>query len=261
MTLLSRMKYIPSMENCDALAKVPYFSGLEEEIVCSILEYSSVKEIPRGKYLFTADEICNHLYIIKKGLIEICQIGEDGKKIILHHAGEGAFLGDTILFDDGKYGADAYAIKDSELLGIEKKNFEKLIHNHPEIGIRMLTDFGKRIKKLQSFAAGIALYDVRKRIIRLLLELVRGETVNSKNAIILANVPTQDEMAFRIGTVREVLCRGLHKLEKDNLIRVKRGEIVIYDINKLKNLVHEEEESLFPITLPMNRLKIVSEAF
>lgn len=249
------------MDNCEALSKVPYFRGLEEDIVCSILEYSFVKTLPKGKYLFTADEICKHLYIIKEGLIEICQIGEDGKKIILHHAGEGAFLGDTILFDEGKYGDDAYAVKDSELLTIEKKHFEKLIFSHPEIGIRMLVDFGKRIKNLQSFAAEIALYDVRKRIIRLLLELVRGETVDSKNTIILANIPTQDEMAFRIGTVREVLCRGLHKLEKDNLIKVKRGEIIVYDINKLKNLVHEEEESLFPITLPMNRLKIASEGF
>lgn len=249
------------MDNCDALSRVPYFRGLREDVVCSILEYSFVKALPRGKYLFAADEICNHLYIIKGGLIEICQIGEDGKKIILHHAGEGAFLGDTILFDEGEYGADAYAVRDSELLAIEKKNFERLIYSHPEIGIRMLVDFGKRIKKLQSFAAEIALYDVRKRIIRLLLELVKVESVDSKNAIILGNVPTQDEMAFRIGTVREVLCRGLHKLEKDNLIRVKRGEITIYDINKLKNLIHEEEDSLFPITLPMNRLKVVSKTF
>lgn len=47
-------------------------------------------------------------------------MGEDGKKIILHYAGKGAFLGDTILFDEGKFGADAYAVKDSELLVIEK---------------------------------------------------------------------------------------------------------------------------------------------
>jgi CRP/FNR family transcriptional regulator len=249
------------MDNCDALSRVPYFRGLREDVVCSILEYSIVKALPKGKYLFTSDEICDHLYIIKEGMIEICQIGEDGKKIILNHAGEGAFLGDTILFDEGKYGADAYAVKDSELLAIEKKSFEDLIFSHPEIGIRMLVDFGKRIKKLQSFAAEIALYDVRKRIIRLLLELVRGEAVNGSNAIILANIPTQDEMAFRIGTVREVLCRGLHKLEKDNLIKVKRGEIIIYDINKFKNFVHEEEGSLFPITLPMGRIKVVSETF
>ncbi|MEW6410638.1 MAG: Crp/Fnr family transcriptional regulator [Nitrospirota bacterium] len=250
------------MDNCEALTLVPYFKGLKEETICSILEYSYVKNLPKGQYLFMSDGICNHLFIIKEGLIEIFQMGEDGKKIILHYAGKGAFLGDTILFDEGKYGADAYAVKDSELLVIEKRNFEKLIYTHPEIGIRMLVDFGRRIKKLKSFAAEIALNDVRKRIIRLILELVGNESVDSKNAIILNDVPTQDEMAFRIGTVREVLCRGLHKLEKENLIRVKRGKIIVYDINKLRELVLEkEEDSLFPITLPMKKLEVLSEVF
>lgn len=62
-------------------------------------------------------------------------------------------------------------------------------------------------------------------------------------------------MAFRIGTVREVLCRGLHKLEKDNLIKVKRGKVVIYDIRKLKESISPDGENLFPITLPMKEIR------
>lgn len=246
------------MRNCDAIAVVPYFKGLKEEIICSILEYSFEKNLSRGEYLFTPYDVCNHLYIVKEGLIEIFQIGDDGKKIVLHHAGKGAFLGDTIIFNEGKYEAHAYALKDSGLLAIDKRSFEKLIYTYPEIGIRMLADFGTRIKKLKSFAAEIALNDVGKRIIRLLLELVGNERVNGDNTIILANIPTQDEMAFRIGTVREVLCRGLHKLEKENLIKVKRGKVIIYDINKLREMMPEEEESLFPITLPINRIRILA---
>lgn len=254
------------MKNCEAFAAIPYFRGLKEEIICSILEYFFEKKLPKGEYLFTPYDVCKHLYIIKEGIIEIFQIGEDGKKIILHHAGKGAFLGDTIIFSEGKYEAHAYSLKKSALLAIGKKSFERLIYTYPEIGIRMLADFGTRIEKLKSFIAAIALNDVGKRIIRLLLELVGNERANGDNTIILANIPTQDEMAFRIGTVREVLCRGLHKLEKENLIKVRRGKVIIYDVNKLKEMLPEEMvpkegESLFPITLPMNRLKIETQTF
>lgn len=245
------------MDNCEALALIPYFRGLKEEIVCSILEYSATKNLSKGEYLFMPHDVCTHLYIIKEGSIEIFQIGEDGKKIILHHAGKGAFLADTILFNEGRYEAHAYALKNSELLAIDKNGFEQLIYTYPEIGIRMLADFGTRIKKLMSFAAEIALNDVGKRIIRLLLELVRDKVSDGKNAIILTDIPTQDEMAFRIGTVREVLCRGLHRLEKEKLIKVKRGKVIIYDLNKLREIV-PEEDSLFPIKLPMNYFKLVS---
>lgn len=236
---------------CEVLSAVPYFRGLGEETVCSILEYSFERKIPKGQYLFSADEICCHLYVIKEGLIEIFQVGEDGKKIIMHHAIKGAFLGDTILFNEGKYGAHAHALKNSKVLAIEKKSFEKLIYSHPEIGIRMLADFGGRIKKLQSLVAGIALTDVRKRIIKLLLDLAEHEGIADNNVVVLTSIPTQDEMAYRIGTVREVLCRGLHKLERDNLIEVKRGRIIVHDINALREHAPREEDSgLFPIPLP-----------
>lgn len=238
------------MENCEVLTLIPYFRGLKKEIVCSILEYSREKKLLKGERLFMSCDACTSLYIIKAGLIEMSQLGEDGKKIVLHHAGQGAFLGDTILFSEGKYEANAYALKDSELLVIEKEGFENLIHTYPEIGIRMLADFGTRIKRLKAFAAEIALKDVRERIIKLLLELVT-EGSSTGTPIVLTNLPTQDEMAFRIGTVREVLCRELHKLEKNNLVKVKRGEVIIYDIKKLSALLPEEErQNLFPIILP-----------
>lgn len=243
------------MKDCDALLTVPYFSGLKDEIVCSILEHSFVKKLKIGEHLFMADEICDHLFIIKKGLIEIFQIGGDGNKIIMHHAGVGAVLGDIILFNDEKYGAHACSLEDSEILSIEKKGFEELIYANPEICMRMLADFGKRIKKLMYFTAEIALKDVRKRIVRLILELVKDRNLDKEKSITITDIPTQDEMAHRIGTVREVLCRGLHKLEEDKLIKVKRGIIIVNDINKLKEMVSlEEDESLFPITLPMKGL-------
>lgn len=249
------------MENCEILVYVPYFKGLREDIICSILEYSYVKSLSRGECLFTPEETCDHLYIIKGGMIEIFQIGENGKKIVLHHAARGAFLGDTILFNKGNYGANAYALEDSELLAIDKKSFEELIYIYPEIGIRMLADFGTRIKKLNHFVAGIALNDVRKRIVRLLLDLVGNEKTAGGNAVILSNVPTQDEMAYRIGTVREVLCRELHKLEKEEIISAKRGKIILSDINKLRELVLEEkEEGLFPIMLPMSKMDAIPGA-
>jgi len=90
----------------------------------------------------------------------------------------------------------------------------------------------------------------------LIVELAEKEHRSSDSAIILSNIPTQDEMAFRIGTVREVLCRGLHKLEQENLIKVKRGKIIIYNLKKLKELAPLEEGTIFPITLPMIDLPV-----
>lgn len=246
-----------------AIASLPFFRGLKNEVLKSFLEYSFVKKLPKGEYLFMADEICSHLYIIREGLLEIFFLGEGGKRIILHHATNGAFLGDTLLFNKGVYGAYAHALEDSQLFSIEKKSFEDLVHTYPEIGIRIVSDFGNRIERLKLLVAEISFTDVRKRILRMLLEILRSAKegctsrvfIENRNSIILTNVPTQDEMAYRIGTVREVLCKGLHKLEKDNLISVKRGNIIIKDINRLREMFSADEgnDNLFPMTLPIKK--------
>jgi CRP/FNR family cyclic AMP-dependent transcriptional regulator len=248
-------------KNDEVLSGIPYFRGLREIVIDSILQCSCMKELNKGNYLFMPDEIGTHLYIIKEGLIEVCQLGEDGKKIILYHAMRGAFLGDTVLFNEGRYGATAVAAEDSKLFSITKKSFEGLIYSFPEIGIRLVSDFGRRIERLKSLVAEVALSDVRKRIVRLLLELVESEKkgcvsragVDYRNSFFLTNVPTHDQMAHRIGTVREVLCKGLHKLEKENFIRVKRGNIIINDLNRLRNMILEDRKKcLFPIIIPGN---------
>lgn len=75
--------------------------------------------------------------------------------------------------------------------------------------------------------------------------------------VVISDIPTQDEMAYRVGTVREVLCKCLHKLEKEDFIKVKRGVIIVNDIERLKEMVYfEDDESIFPIILPMKDISV-----
>jgi CRP-like cAMP-binding protein len=44
---------------------------------------------------------------------------------------------------------------------------------------------------------------------------------------------TLDEMATRLGTVRDVLSRTLSALEADGILRMERTKIIIFDPQKL----------------------------
>jgi len=45
---------------------------------------------------------------------------------------------------------------------------------------------------------------------------------------------TFDEMAVRLGTVRDVLSRALHTLENEGLLKVERREIILLDPKRLE---------------------------
>ena len=44
---------------------------------------------------------------------------------------------------------------------------------------------------------------------------------------------TQDELAARLGTVREVVARSLREIERSGAIQVNRGQIKVNDQNRL----------------------------
>jgi CRP/FNR family transcriptional regulator len=80
--------------------------------------------------------------------------------------------------------------------------------------------------------AELSFHRVTARLARLLQDLPEEQlTGNSAERL------TQDDLAARIGTVREVVARSLKELEKCGAIEVQRGKIKIIDEEKLRDCI------------------------
>jgi CRP/FNR family transcriptional regulator len=76
--------------------------------------------------------------------------------------------------------------------------------------------------------AELSFYTVTTRLARLLREIPQDQLSESGSQRL-----TQDDLAARIGTVREVVARSLKELEKCGAIEVNRGKITIVDKDQL----------------------------
>jgi CRP/FNR family transcriptional regulator len=76
--------------------------------------------------------------------------------------------------------------------------------------------------------AELSFYTVTARLARLLRQL-SSKQLSGDNSERL----TQDDLASRIGTVREVVSRSLKELEKNGAIDVQQGKIEILNREKL----------------------------
>ena len=77
----------------------------------------------------------------------------------------------------------------------------------------------------------LGLRNVQARVAHTLLahaELKEGQWVVPRQAW-----TTLDEMAARLGTVRDVLSRTINALEADGILRMERSQIIILDPQKL----------------------------
>jgi CRP-like cAMP-binding protein len=83
------------------------------------------------------------------------------------------------------------------------------------------------LRHLVGLVEDLSLRQVSARLAKLLLETATSE----ERAL------TQQEMAARLGTVREMIGRSLKQLEARGLIETERGKIVILDREELEKLV------------------------
>jgi CRP-like cAMP-binding protein len=94
--------------------------------------------------LFAEGEPGDELFIIQKGSIKITKI-VDNKEVLLAMLNTGDILGEMALLEGKPRAASAVAYEDSDVLAVNKANFELMIKNQPQIIARITTLLADRI--------------------------------------------------------------------------------------------------------------------
>ncbi|HYB19420.1 MAG TPA: Crp/Fnr family transcriptional regulator [Thermodesulfobacteriota bacterium] len=214
----------------DFLKSIPYFSALSTKELERVRKETAELSFPRGEILFLEGEPCRGLYAVKTGRVRIFKSSPEGREQVLLIAKPGESFNDVPVFDGGPNPASASALEVSEVYLIPKGVLLSLIVDCPA-AMAILKLFAARLRYLTSVVEDLSFRSVVSRMARLLLELavVKGGT---------APVPrlTQDEMAARVGSVRDVIGRALKALEGAGAIRMECHRIYVVDVEKLKKM-------------------------
>jgi CRP/FNR family transcriptional regulator len=146
-----------------------------------------------------------------------------------------ATVAEVPLFDGGPYPASAQAIDSVVTLFIHKLDFRSICLQHPQVPLQALAVFGRRLRTLVSVIESITFGSIRQRLARTLLDL--SDQAGGKS---FALPWTHQEIAFNLGTVREVVSRNLNRFQVDGLIRVNHRDVTIADRDGLQREAEAE---------------------
>jgi CRP/FNR family transcriptional regulator len=138
------------------------------------------------------------------------------------------------LFDRGAYPASVRALKPCVALFINRNDFYGACRQNPDLALKLLAVVGRRLRQLVYVVESITFGSVTKRLARLLLDL-SAERPDGAIAV------THQELASRLGTVREVVSRNLARFRVQGMIRMEGREIFVVNPAELK--VEAEAES------------------
>ncbi len=212
------------------IRSLPYFTVLSNAEVGRIEKDILERTFDKGELLFLEGQPCRGLYVVKSGQVRVFKSSAEGKEQVLLVAKPGQSFNDVPVFDGSSNPASASALEPSTVYIIPKETILSLLSGCPAAAA-ILKIFATRLRHLTSLVEDLSFRTVVSRLSKMLLDLAVAEGGE-------AAVPrlTQDEMAARLGTVRDVIGRGLRALEKEGAIRIQAGRIVVTDRRKLKDL-------------------------
>jgi CRP/FNR family transcriptional regulator, cyclic AMP receptor protein len=215
---------MPPVSVTDILRKVPLFGQLAPPDLDRVAEISRERSYPRNSVILFEDDPGDALYVIAQGQVKVVLIGEDGREVILSVMGPGEFFGEMALIDDEPRSAHVIAMEDSGLLVIRREDFQDLLKQTPGIGLVLLRELSRRLRRVDEKVGSLVLLDVNGRVAQLLLEL--ADEAGSDR---ITRRLTHHTIAQMIGSSRETVSRTMRELVDKGSITVSRREIQIRD--------------------------------
>jgi CRP/FNR family transcriptional regulator len=214
------------------LSRVALFGDLSEEELHALAHRTVKQHLKGGEILFAEGDPCQGFYVVERGEMKIFKTAASGREQVLTVDGAGNSLAEVPVFDGGPYPASAIANVDTTLLFVSKRDFRTLILEHPDIALKVLKNVGSRLRRLVALIEELSFTTVRNRLLMLLVRLARTEGQHTARGTEIT-LPTNQEMASQVGTVRELVSRNLGRLQAEGLLRLDGKRAIIPDVNAL----------------------------
>jgi CRP-like cAMP-binding protein len=210
-----------------ALRRIPFFADLPEDDLARTARVAHARTYARGETVILEGYPCQAAYFIAEGNVRVSRLSLSGREQVLAQLGPGQAFNTVPPFrTHGMNHATVRALTPVTLYTILCDDLRQLVGECPQLALAILHDFAERLDHLTNLVESLSLHTVRGRLARFLLEHAESD---------VAQRFTQEEIAARLGTVRDMVGRTLRAFASAGLLRVDRQRIVLLDREGLED--------------------------
>lgn len=217
----------------DWIERFPDLAALPAEDRRILAERAASVRLPAGTTVFAPGVAAQSFLLILDGTVRVQQVSPGGREIVLYRVtgGETCIMTTACLLSDEAYTAEGITETDVEAVAIPKASFEDAIANSPGFRRLVFADYSHRISDLMHVVEEVAFERLDKRLAQRLLNRAGPDGTLSV---------THQDLAFELGSAREVVGRLLKELERRGWVALGRGRIELQDPVRLKALAEGE---------------------
>ncbi len=225
------MSIIPTFE------EIPLFQGLSKAELDSLKGCLREKSFQKGEILFSQGQGCERIFFVQSGRVKLYRTASSGKEQTLETLGPG----DTCACNPGSRTwfclTTAEAVTPCKVWLLPRADYVRMVETNSKLAHALTNLFAERLRCFSSLIEDISLKDVKKRLIKFLLDMLAHTPSQAGGEKILSIPFTRQEIAQRIGTSRETVARHLYQLKRQKLIDIKPHQIIIPNKEGLEKLL------------------------
>lgn len=223
---------ILTIDEREAINNGRWFSSLSPSLRHDILRCAYVKRHKNGDLLCARGDPPEQWIACARGAVRVSSTTVSGKQVTLTYVEPGIWFGDVAMFDGDRRTHDAYAHGDTTTLNVARADFQKILANHVELYEALMRLQARRIRQLFGLVEDLNTLPLRARLAKQLTHLVRSygaPALDDGSHMRIGLHLAQEELAQLLGASRQRVNQELKAMEREHIIRIEQGGLVVLD--------------------------------
>lgn len=222
---------MPSVQTLtETLRDAEIFARLSPEQLSKVAAKARAIRLAADETLFSQGGPADCFFYLVAGQLKLYRLSPEGHEKVIEVIEPGTTFAETRVFlENPKYHVSCAALADSEIIGIDSRNFRAVLRESPESCLVLLGELSQRLDGLINQIDQLTLQNATARVASYLLHhLPRGASHYLLRT-------TKGILASRVSVRAETLSRILRQFSHDGVVSVdSHGRVQVHDLEALR---------------------------
>ena len=209
------------------LRDLPIFDRISEEDFERFRGIGIQKIFHDGETLFVQGNPINEIFVIKAGRIRLSKVLEDGTEITLDFRKPGDLIGEEAFSRRISYPLTAWTMEETMTCGFRVRDFNQLILDNPDLGLKLIRSMSMRILTLNSRLGSATAGNLEDRLYRTLTSIAVEHGKKTSTGYSLSFPLTHEELSYLVGAHRVSITKALKRLQSIGKVTKQDNRFIV----------------------------------
>jgi CRP/FNR family transcriptional regulator, cyclic AMP receptor protein len=225
-------------ERIKLLSEVDLLEPLSAEQLEWVAQRTLNRSFQKGESVYVPGDASEVVYLLLTGRVRLYGMVRQ-RELTFDVIRAGDVFGEVSL-SERTQNEHAQALEASQVGQLALNTFWHLVRENAEFNARVIRMLGERSRMVRGRMTDIALKESPARLAALILDLVQGEGVVTREGHYrISTLYTHEDLASMIGLNRVAVTRAFRGLQDSGYVQLRKRQIYVTDLGALKGLAAE----------------------